>query len=575
MIQKSGRRLALLTAAGLVLAQGSALAANPLRLTTPVNATKADLNPDRTYSAPYLAVDPTNPLNVVGAYIDLRTRHCGVIRSTDGGQTWKQLDASPAAPAYPSCLSTSRNIFMAPAAFGRDGTLYVASPGWDIQDRAQSGGNSSIQLARSDNLGNSWQTTIVRDNRGKQNEQLESARPVGGVAVDTKTGNDDTVYVAYSFSTPGVTAPNANPGKVAVATSTNGGRSFGPPVVVSDSTWTDDALRSKAISAVAPTTTVPGATTTTTTTPAAGSRAAQPNQAANFGSGGPTITTDNKGNVYVYWQSGTANVTPSPMTGLFVAKSSDHGKTWTSSQVAPFDRTSGTLGRIAWTDQGGANGTLHLVLQATETPDVSGAGAVYYTQSTDGGKTWSQRKKISDGQPTTSSVIPNISVAANGRVDVDWWDTRDDPGNRGNDVYYTYSNDNGKTWSQNTRITDRTVSRLYGVWGANFDMTSPPGIASTNNYAVFSWDDTRNTDTSFKDAAATGGGVSDIFTADVQFKAVGGGTSKVAKAILAGIIGLVAVGVVLVIAAFASRRRAGPTSASRKADTKKAPASVK
>jgi hypothetical protein len=355
---------------------------------------------------------------------------------------------------------------------------------------------------------------------------------------------------------------------VAVATSTNGGRTFGPPVVVSDSAWTDQALRSKAISAVAPTTTVPNATTTTTTIPAAGSRAAQPNQAANFGSGSPTITTDDKGNVYVYWQSGTANITPSPMTGLFVAKSTDHGKTWTSTQIAPFDRTSGTLGRLAWTKEGGPNGTLHLVLQVAEQPDVNGSAAIYYTQSTDGGKTWSPRKRISDGDPTVSSVIPNISVAPNGRVDVAWWDTRDDPGNRGNDVYYTYSTDNGKTWSKNTRITDQTDSRLYGVWGANFDMTSPPGVASTNSYAVFSWDDTRNTDTSFKDAAATGGGVSDIFTADAQFAAVGAGSSKVAKAVLAGVAGLVAVGLVLLVVALASRRRAGPGRPSKKAATK-------
>ena len=571
MIRKSGRRLALLAAAGMVLAQGTAMAASAPRLTKPVNATKADQNPDRTHSAPYLVVDPTNQLNVIGSYIDLRTRRCGVIRSTDGGQTWKQLDASPAAPAYPSCLSTSRNIFMAPAAFGRDGTLYVASPGWDIQDRAQSGGNSSIQLARSTDLGNSWQTTLVRDNRGKQNDQLESARPVGGVVVDTKTGNDDVVYVTYSFTTPGVTAPNANPGRVAVAVSTNGGRTFGAPVVVSDSTWTDQALRDKAIKATAPTTVpAPGATTTTTTIPPAGSRASQPNQAANFGSGAPSITTDNKGNVYVYWQSSTANITPSPMTGLFVAKSTDHGKTWTSTQIAPFDRASGTLGRLAWTNKGGADGTLHLVLQVAENPDTNGSGAIYYTQSTDGGKTWSARKRISDGDPTVSSLIPNISVAPNGRIDVDWWDTRDDPGVRGNDVYYSYSTDNGKTWSKNTRITDQSDSRLYGVWGANFDMTSPPGIASTNSYAIFSWDDTRNTDTSFKDAAATGGGVSDIFTANAQFAAVGAGTSKVAKAVLAGVAGLVAVGLVLLIVALASRRRAGPSRPARRVDAKTA-----
>ena len=97
-----------------------------------------------------------------------------------------------------------------------------------------------------------------------------------------------------------------------------------------------------------------------------------------------------------------------------------------------------------------------------------------------------------------------------------------DPGSRSNDVYYTYSTDNGRTWSKNTPLSDRSIIRTYGVWGVNYDMSSPPGIAATDGVAVFGWDDTRFTDPNQIGATSLGGGTSDMFGAAVQFKAVGG-----------------------------------------------------
>ena len=66
-----------------------------------------------------------------------------------------------------------------------------------------------------------------------------------------------------------------------------------------------------------------------------------------------------------------------------------------------------------------------------------------------------------------------------------------DPGIQANDVYYAYSTDDGATWSKNIRITDQSVDRRFGLWGANFDQKSPPSVASANQFAAFAWDDTR------------------------------------------------------------------------------------
>ena len=75
-----------------------------------------------------------------------------------------------------------------------------------------------------------------------------------------------------------------------------------------------------------------------------------------------------------------------------------------------------------------------------------------------------------------------------------WWDFRNDPGTHLNDVYQSVSNDNGQTWSPNRRITDQSINRKYGSWSTGFDMRQPPGIASTDDFTLIAWDDTRDAD---------------------------------------------------------------------------------
>ncbi len=569
-----GRRLVVAGLACLALAPGVVGAAPdkaPLGPPTqPVHATKGDEDPQRTYSGPFLAVDPTNSDNVVASFADFRSRRCGLMRSTDGGQSWRRLDSSPANASYPYCMSNNSNIFQGPLAFGRNSTLYYGLAGWDVQDRAVgSGGNVNILLARSTDLGDTWQTTIVRNVRGAEGEKVENNRPVGSVAVDTKSAGDDIVYITWQYSTPFVTAPNANPIRPVVAVSTNGGRAFGDPVNIAEPAWADPANRQKALASPSATTTTlaPGATTTTLAKPE-GSRAAQPDQAANFGGRNPAITVDNEGNAYALWFNTGANLAPGIVTGEWVSKTSDNGKTWTVSQAGPMTPYTGGVGRIAWSPGGGPDGTVHIVSQVNPsvTPQNTGGIAavvdVAYKQSTDGGRTWTEPKILSDDDPKDMfvSVIPMISVAPNGRVDVAFWDTRSDPGIRGNDVYYTYSNDDGKTWSKNQRITDRTIDRKFGVWGNNFDMSSPPAVASTNAYALFGWDDTRASDPTAPSNAGLGAGVQDIYTAAVQFEVVGSGTSSAVKFALAAVAGLLVVGLILLAVSVGAKRRIGGPS---------------
>ena len=85
-------------------------------------------------------------------------------------------------------------------------------------------------------------------------------------------------------------------------------------------------------------------------------------------------------------------------------------------------------------------------------------------------------------------------------------------------------------------------------------------MATTNAYAVFGWDDTRNSDLEFQDSKTTGGGLQDVYVAAAQFEAIGGSSSNTAKVVLAGIAGLVFVGLMLVLAAVVTKRRTGGVS---------------
>lgn len=141
-------------------------------------------------------------------------------------------------------------------------------------------------------------------------------------------------------------------------------------------------------------------------------------------------------------------------------------------------------------------------------------------------------------------------------------DTRSDPGTRSNDVYYSYSNDDGRTWSANQRITDQSVDRKVGVWGANYDITSPPSVFSADEFAVFGWDDTRHTADNYQIPinGSLGDGTQDVYTAIAQFEVVGPANNDTARIILAAVVGLLVVGLVLLGVAVAAKRRNGPSA---------------
>lgn len=525
-----------LAAGALLLALPIAtVAAEEQRVTAAVHATVDDTVPVRTYSSPFIAADPDDPDTLVASFVEMRTRRCGLMRSADAGRTWKILDASPALPAYPFCLHTSGGITQGPIAYGRDGTLFFALGGWDSGD----GGprqKVSVLLGRSSNDGTSWQTSIVRDARTLP--ETEANAPVASLAVDTRTGSRDTVYVAWRQSRPD--AKPAAPNQPMIAASTDGGRSFGEPRSAAGTYFETASVRAEALKGLPPP--APAAAGATPATPI------PRDDVKNFGGNTPAIEVDGKGTLFAIWTRATANITPAPAESpLYLSRSTDKGKTFTVTEIAPPAST--YLNPIVkWSPEGGEAGTLHLVFEA-KLPPVQGDRDIYYTRSVDSGTTWEPLRVISDDEPSAlrGQFLPNLTVAPNGRVDVAWWDFRNDPGTFVNDVYYTHSTNNGRTWTKSVRVTDTSINRRIGPWSNNFDIRQPPGMVSTKELAVFAWDDTRN-----GDAVAE---AQDIYSAAVQYQALGGGLSKTMKYALAIVAGLAFVGLVLLAVTLGGRRR--------------------
>jgi len=236
-------------------------------------------------------------------------------------------------------------VIQAPTAFGGDGMLYMALNGWGTEEAARTGG--AVMVARSSDLGDSWETVVVRSAREKTGNDVENIRPVQSIAVDANGGADDVVYVTFSRSLANPPAPNAEPSSPMVAVSRDGGRTFGDAVNLAEGVFEPQAVRDQALAAVTTTTAAPGPTSTTTIPPA-GSKAAEPNQVANFGSAGSrngmVARLDAKGTAYVMWPTGTANVTPAPPGGLALSKSTDGGETWSSAISIPFSYENATGG---------------------------------------------------------------------------------------------------------------------------------------------------------------------------------------------------------------------------------------
>jgi Neuraminidase (sialidase) len=499
-------------------------------LTAARQMTKDQPAPTRAFGGPTsMLVDPENPRVVVAATADLRTRLCQMVVSTDAGYTWHFSRTPPGPEDYPFCQQGSAGVAQASVAWGRNGTLYYVREGFGKGEGGFSEGHTSIVLARSTDLGDTWKTSIVDNNRGKTGV---AALDLGSsIAVDT-SGPNDVVYVSFTQYYPD--APADSPlqnGPVVVAVSTDGGANFAPPVSINDFSHITQTIQGKSY----------------------------PLMMEGF-FGAPLLTAHNGVVLAVSGSQNPFNQHP-PGDSNFdtrfayampqvVARSTDQGHTWTVATMGPpIFAGAGSQTGLGWTRMGGANGAFVAAYAAAPASSTtSGSADIIFQRSTDGGQTWSDPVAVNDDDPTKqfTNFYPQIGVAPNGRIDVVWQDTRDRSDYTVN-VRYSYSHDGGTTWAPNVEVSDRPVNFDLGI-SFNSDLRQPPGVASANQYAAFGWADTRLANELTQ--------TQDNFGSVAVFSSVPAKTSTALRMLGAVFGGLVIAGSVLLVVMLVRRRGA-------------------
>lgn len=132
------------------------------------------------------------------------------------------------------------------------------------------------------------------------------------------------------------------------------------------------------------------------------------------------------------------------------------------------------------------------LLSSVQRFSVNDSADVMFTRSIDGGLTWSVPVRVNDDAGTGSyQWFGTMSVAPNGRIDATWLDTRDSPPDSlFSALYYSYSLNQGISWSANRKLSPLFSSRIG--WPQQAKMGDYVSMTSDNDKAYLAWTNTLN-----------------------------------------------------------------------------------
>ncbi|MDQ6846701.1 MAG: glycoside hydrolase [Candidatus Dormibacteraeota bacterium] len=440
-------------------------------------------------NSPATAVNPIDSNNVVTVNRVDRPRYSAILHwSADGGGTWSDTALA---------LPPGRDRPYAPdAAFAADGTLYVSY----VNLEGVGNDPQTLWLSRSTDGGRSLSAPVQV--AGRYSFQ---ARVVAGPGRQ--------VHITWvRAASVGLLALN-QPAPVVMATSNDGGATFGAPVQVSD-----------------------------------GSR-------TRVGAATPIV--DSSGAVEVLYEDfkGDArdfdNLDGPPWDrpfALVLSRSTDNGTTFSpgvevDSGLVPSERFLVYLPRFPSIAAGP-----DLALYVAWADARSGADQVNVRRSGDGGVSWGPRTPVTDGTtPESSSWLPKVSVAPNGRVDIVYLAGHRNHSDGLVGAHLASSADEATTFRTTPVSSTSFDSRIGPLAGPPYlppDLGAQLGLASSDSGAVASWVDTR--------LGTAGNGRQDIFSAAVSISGTGLSTTRWAAIIV--LLALAAVQALLAVVAGAGPR---------------------
>ena len=502
-----GRRV-LLPVAAVLLVAGAALVAGVPRIgptRTPevgpeFPATAMDISGGYANNSPMLVADPNEPRFVVMASrLDAPVFGCTLQASGDGGRSFIPVRPLEKLP------DGAERCYAPEVAFDRDGTLHYLFVG------LRGEGNQAMGVFLTTSKDRAATFSTPRRVLGPFNYGVR-------MAIDT-SGSRDRLHLAYLHAStdPPTGGLPATDNPILSSYSDDGGQTFSEPVRV------NDPARTRAVA--------------------------------------PALALGERGSVHIaYYDLGDDARDYQGLEGpvwegswsIVLASSGDRGATFSPGRVVddgivPHERVmliftmpapalvvDGDRRCVAWTDA--RHGDADALVRC----------------SADAGASWGELRRANDDPMGNgrSQYQPRLGLAPGGRLDVVFYDRRNDPADRVNEVSYAYSTDGAASFSPNRILTadlsDSRVGQRYANVSARnlVEFGSRIGLLSTRAAAVAAWTDTRN---------SRGGTSQDVFSVVVDFPE----RAQPAWARLAGA-ALLAAGVALAAAAIGrSGRRAG------------------
>jgi hypothetical protein len=506
-----GRALGVLMVALAAVSAPLAVSA-PARAATPtlhvganVPVTGTDDRLQLGHNSPSLVVDPVDArLVALASRLDNPDFGCALQLSGDGGRSWVPVRPVPnLPPGADKCYAPE-------IAFDRTGALYYLFVG------LHGGGNSptGAYLVTSTDRGRTFSAP---------RQVLEPERYMVRMAIDPTIGSRGRLHLVWlaATTTPPLGGLGPPPNPIMSAWSDDGGRSFSPPVQVSD------PQRSRVV---------------------APALALGPDHAVHV------MYYDLGGDVRDY--QGLEGPTWEGTWTLVATNSTDGGQTFAPGVVVDDGIVPPERIMLVYTMPPATLAVDGARVFAAWTDARNGDWDVLERASNDSGRTWDTPRRLNDDPAGDGrkQYLPHLSVAPGGRLDAVFYDRRNDPANVMNDVYLTSSSDAGRTFTPNVKLTDESFSSQIGT---RYPLPAATGLVEfgsriavlgERDKTLAAWTDTRNQDVD--------GFGQDVFATEVTRSGAGrsGGDGVPGWMPLTAVAAVVAVAAVAVVA---RRRRSG------------------
>lgn len=363
---------------------------------------------------PYVAVDPANPMHLVGSVQQDRWNDGGSngltnVVSTDGGASWALASHQPefstcegAAPGSPGRFDRTTDPWVS---FSADGAVVYSIADSFNADGPAFGGASSIIISRSTDGGNTWQTPVT----ARFDASTQVLNDKESVTADPLLAN--SAYAAWDQ----LVSPNAkaNPsafrhsiafrGPVYFSSTNDKGKTWSQGRIIFDPGQNDQTIGNQVV--------VPSV--------------------------GPAKGTLVDGFDLIVNKGGECPIRPGGKHcaggSTFLAaviQSTDGGSTWSGPTIIDTQQ----VGSVSIAGQGvrssdelpefatnPVNGNIYAVWQDSRF-SATGAAKIAFSQSTDGGRSWSPTIRIDQSPGDTPAFVPQIHVASDGSIGLLYYD---------------------------------------------------------------------------------------------------------------------------------------------------------